>query len=77
MNYYELLGVSDKAKIDEINKAYYDQMRAYHPDKNPYGKAMSRLFMKAKETLTDPHKKAIYDGQMYSYATGVQHQQFR
>uniref|UniRef100_A0A183CPU2 J domain-containing protein n=1 Tax=Globodera pallida TaxID=36090 RepID=A0A183CPU2_GLOPA len=74
MNYYELLGVSDKANPDEINKVYRERMRAYHPDRNPNGKAMSRLFTEAKETLMDPHKKGIYDQQMYNYATVVHHQ---
>ncbi|KAI3416423.1 hypothetical protein GPALN_005955 [Globodera pallida] len=50
-------------------------MRGYHPDKNPHGKAMARLFTKAKKTLTDPYKKAIYDQRMYSYATDAHHQQ--
>uniref|UniRef100_A0A183CRB1 J domain-containing protein n=1 Tax=Globodera pallida TaxID=36090 RepID=A0A183CRB1_GLOPA len=58
----------------EINKVYHERMRAYHPDRNPYGKAMSQLFTEAKETLMDPHKKAVYDQQMYIYATGVHHQ---
>uniref|UniRef100_A0A914HF06 J domain-containing protein n=1 Tax=Globodera rostochiensis TaxID=31243 RepID=A0A914HF06_GLORO len=75
MNYYQLLGISEKAKPGEINKVYCERMRAYHPDKNPHGKAMTRLFTKAKETLMDPHKKAVYDQQMYIYATGVHHQQ--
>uniref|UniRef100_A0A183BNB2 J domain-containing protein n=1 Tax=Globodera pallida TaxID=36090 RepID=A0A183BNB2_GLOPA len=58
------------ATIDEITKAYRERMMmAYHPDKNPYGEAMTRLFTKANETLTDTYKKAIYDQQMYNYAT--------
>uniref|UniRef100_A0A914I1W5 Uncharacterized protein n=1 Tax=Globodera rostochiensis TaxID=31243 RepID=A0A914I1W5_GLORO len=45
------------------------------PGQNPSGIAMSQLIIEANETLKDPHKKGIYDQQMYNYATGNHYQQ--
>ncbi|KAI3416180.1 hypothetical protein GPALN_005726 [Globodera pallida] len=74
-NYYQLLGVDKRAKRDEIIYAYRKLMAIYHPDKNPSGNAMSQLLNEAKETLMDPHKKGIYDQQMYNNYAPVNHYQ--
>lgn len=56
-----------QATIDEINTAYRNLSRIYHPDKHidaQKKKNAELLFnrtKKAYEVLSDPHKRAIYD----------------
>ena len=63
-DYYQALGVSKGASIDEIKKAFRKLAVKYHPDKNPGDKEAEEKFKEINEAyavLSDPEKKAQYD----------------
>jgi curved DNA-binding protein len=63
-NYYEILGVSRDAPIDEIKKVYRRLARQYHPDLNPGDKGAEEKFKdvnEAYEVLSDPNRRAQYE----------------
>lgn len=63
-DYYEVLGVSRDASIDDIKKAYRKLAMQYHPDRNPGNKEAEEKFKEATEAyevLSDPDKRARYD----------------
>lgn len=63
-DYYEVLGVSKGASVDEIKKSYRKLAMKYHPDRNPDDKAAEEKFKEAAEAydvLTDDQKRAQYD----------------
>ena len=64
MNYYELLGVDQKADQKAIKNAYKKLAFQYHPDKNPGSPHAENMFKEinnAYQTLSDPEKRALYD----------------
>ncbi|MHC1691825.1 MAG: molecular chaperone DnaJ [Sphaerochaetaceae bacterium] len=68
-DYYEVLGVSKGASVDEIKKAYRKMAIANHPDKNPGDKAAEERFKEASEAyeiLSNEQKRQAYD--QYGFA---------
>ncbi|MCD4791863.1 MAG: molecular chaperone DnaJ [Bacteroidales bacterium] len=63
-DYYEILGVSKNAEINEIKKAYRKIALKYHPDKNPDDKEAEEKFKEAAEAyevLSKEDKRSKYD----------------
>jgi len=63
-DYYDILGVSRGAPLEEIKKAYRQMALKYHPDRNPGDEAAEEKFKEAAEAysvLGDPQKRSVYN----------------
>jgi DnaJ-class molecular chaperone len=62
-DYYEMLGVSRDASPDELQRAYRQLARRYHPDvnKSPAAEERFKEINEAYHVLADPSMRARYD----------------
>ncbi|HXH13938.1 MAG TPA: J domain-containing protein [Alphaproteobacteria bacterium] len=63
-DYYQILGVSREADLDDIKLAYHRLAARYHPDlhpEDPDAEARLRSLNQAYATLRDPERRAQYD----------------
>lgn len=64
INYYELLGLRENCSNPEIEVAYKEASKKYHPDKQGNTESSIRLFQyinDARRVLSDPIQKKTYD----------------
>ncbi|EPZ33929.1 DnaJ-domain-containing protein [Rozella allomycis CSF55] len=84
MDYYQILGVSPAATVEDIRKAYRKLALEWHPDKvrpelREEANVKFKLISEAYEILSDPQKKQYYDrygNDEYDATTGKHHSHF-
>lgn len=79
INYYELLEIDPKAGAQEIKQAYLNQVKRWHPDKNP-GRTLeaeekTKILNQAYHVLGDAERRKNYD-RMLRFTRGKNYSEF-
>src|SRR3974390_812744 len=74
-DFYEVLGVSRTASVEEIKSSYRKSALKWHPDRNPENKEEAEVKFRecteAYSVLSDPQKRQIYDTYGHAGLAGV------
>ena len=74
-DYYEVLGVSKNASVEDIKSTYRKAALKWHPDRNPENKEEAEIKFRecteAYSVLSDPQKRQIYDTYGHAGLAGV------
>ncbi|MGB8322800.1 MAG: molecular chaperone DnaJ [Candidatus Acidiferrum sp.] len=74
-DYYEVLGVSKTASVDEIKASYRKSALKWHPDRSPENKEEAEIKFRecteAYSILSDPQKRQIYDNYGHAGLAGA------
>jgi uncharacterized membrane protein YkvA (DUF1232 family) len=69
LNYYEMFGISVNAGPEELRRAYHDQLKIWHPDKNadrlPEAEETTKILNQAYSVLSDPERRKQYDRMLH------------
>lgn len=79
VDYYELLGVDPKAERRELKQAYLNQVKRWHPDKNPgrtkEAEEKTKVLNQAFHVLGDAERRKNYD-RMLRFTRGKDYSEF-
>jgi len=79
INYYELLEIDLKAEPREVKQAYLDQVKHWHPDKNPgrvaEAEEKTKVLNQAYQILGDAERRKNYD-RMLRFTRGKDYSEF-
>jgi molecular chaperone DnaJ len=74
-DYYEVLGVTRTAAVEEIKSAYRKSALQWHPDRNPENKTEAEVKFRecteAYSVLSDAQKRQVYDTYGHAGLSGV------
>src|SRR3989442_3063920 len=74
-DYYEVLGVTRTAAVEEIKAAYRKAALKWHPDRNPENKSESEVKFRecteAYSVLSDAQKRQVYDTYGHAGLSGM------